>query len=134
MLKKVNGVIFQCLWRHSFQFKAQNISQVFDLDLCLPTLKKVPPPMLTTALFTPLGDIKRSAWMLYVSCGLSITVEGNKIHSWCLNFRWKEKCCWRNERLCFKVCFFKSRRKKKQVDNMCFDAEIARHDSAVVAV
>jgi len=46
MLKKLNDVIFQCLWRHSCQFKVQNFSKFFWLGLVLPTLKKVPPPML----------------------------------------------------------------------------------------
>jgi len=29
MLKKVNSVIFQCLWRHSCQFKPQRFSILF---------------------------------------------------------------------------------------------------------
>jgi len=45
MLKKVNDVIFQSLWRHSCQFKPQNFSTFFWLGLVPPTLKKVLPPM-----------------------------------------------------------------------------------------
>jgi len=47
MLTEANDVIFQCLWRHSCQFKSQKFSMFFDLHLCPPTLKKVPPPMIT---------------------------------------------------------------------------------------
>jgi len=45
MLKKVNDFIFQRLWRRSCRFKSQKCSSFFDVHLCAPTLKIVPPPM-----------------------------------------------------------------------------------------
>jgi len=45
MLTKVNDIKFQCLWCHSCQFRSQKLSSFFDVRLCRPTLKLVPPPM-----------------------------------------------------------------------------------------
>ena len=40
MLTKVNDVMFQCLWRHSCQFKLQKFSIVFLMCTCAPHFVK----------------------------------------------------------------------------------------------
>ena len=55
-----NDVMFQCLWRHSCQFKRQKFCIIFWRALVPPTLIKVPPPMQFMKIFLILPKLEWS--------------------------------------------------------------------------